>query len=105
MILTEAAMGLGGAVPIAPYRRPGTEDLAEITCQATGKGSAAIMAHHGLITVGETIDLAYFATIAAENTAEILIMARSMGCKALTLDSSEVSALHEMTVKHKPLPA
>jgi len=58
MILTEAAMSIGGPVPIAPYARPGTNELAEVTFKATGDGLAVIMAHHGLITVGANIDYA-----------------------------------------------
>lgn len=51
-------MGLGEAVPIAPYARPDTEKLAELTYTSSGNGFSAIMAHHGLITMGYTIEQA-----------------------------------------------
>ena len=102
MILNEASLGLGGPVPIAPYARPGTDELAEVTFNAVGNGVAAIMAHHGLITVGDTIEHAYFSTLAAEATAEVLIMARSMGSKAKVMSADEVKALHEMFLGYKP---
>ena len=103
MILTEAATGLGRAVPIAPYVRPGTQELAEVTFGAVGDGFAAIMAHHGLITVGSTLEYAFAATTAAETTAETLILARSMGAKSKALNASEVKALRKMFMGYKPL--
>lgn len=105
MILNEAAMGIGGAVPVAPYARPGSAELAEVTCEAVGSGFAAIMAHHGLITVGPTIDLAFVATIAVEATAATIIMARSMGVEPIALDIEEVNILREMFLDHKPRKA
>ncbi|RME08022.1 MAG: class II aldolase/adducin family protein, partial [Anaerolineae bacterium] len=47
MLLTEAAMHLGGAVSVAPYARPGTELLARRACESAGAGRAVILAHHG----------------------------------------------------------
>ncbi len=105
MILNEAAMGIGGEVPIAPYARPGTEQLAEVTYNAVGKGFAAIMAHHGLITIGYTIELAFAATVAVETTADTIIMARSMGIQPNILKENEVKILREMYLEHKPRKA
>jgi len=102
MVLNEASMGIGGAVPIASYARPGTDDLAEVTCEAVGEGFAAIMAHHGLITVGPTIDLAYVATVAVESTANTIILARSMGKDPITMPDDEVIALRKMLLEYKP---
>lgn len=96
MILNESAMGIGGSVPIAPYARPGTDELAEVTFKATGDGLAAIMAHHGLITVGTNIDYAYIATMAVESTASTVIMARSMGCETIAFSDDEVKILQKM---------
>jgi len=103
MILNEAAMGAGGPVPIAPYARPGSDELAEVTFEATGDGWAAIMAHHGLITVGPDINLAYIGTMAVESTANTIIMARSMGCETIAFSDEEVKILREMFITgYKP---
>ena len=96
MILNESAMGIGGPVPIAPYARPGTEELAEVTFNATGDGHAVILAHHGLITVGTSIDQAYIATISVESSASTIIMARSMGCEVVSINEEEVKTLHKI---------
>jgi ribulose-5-phosphate 4-epimerase/fuculose-1-phosphate aldolase len=58
------------------------------------------MAHHGLITVGTDLKQAYGATQAAETTARVIIMARSMGAKLVTLDLQEAQALREMFLKY-----
>ncbi len=102
MVLNESSMGIGGAVPIAPYARPGSEELAVVTCEAVGDGFAAIMAHHGLITVGPTIDLAFIATAAVESTAKTIILARSMGMDPIVMPDDEVKTLKEMFVGYKP---
>lgn len=93
LVLNEAAIGLGGPLPIAPYARPGTEKLAEVTWQATGQGTGAIMAHHGLVTVGGTLEQAYFSTQAAETTALTIILARSMGEEVNSLPLEEAEEL------------
>lgn len=103
MILNESAMGIGGPVPIAPYARPGTDELADVTFEATGEGYAAIMAHHGLITVGPDIDSAFAATMAVESTADTVIMARSMGYEVIAFSDEEVKTLMAMFKKgYKP---
>jgi L-ribulose-5-phosphate 4-epimerase len=96
VVLNEAAMGMGGPIPVAPYARPGTEELGEITCQAAGAGVGAIMAHHGLVTVGDTLAHAYMSTQAIETTAKTIILARSMGAEVVTLDPDEARALRDM---------
>ena len=63
------------------------------------------MAHHGLITIGPTIELAFAATVAVETTADTIIMARSMGIQPNPLNESEVKVLREMYLKHKPRKA
>lgn len=105
MVLNESAMCLGGAIPVAPYGRPGTQKLADLTFQATGQGTASIMAHHGLVTVGETLQEAYLATTAAEATAEAVILARSMGAEVHSLSDEEVAVLREMFLSYGPSKA
>jgi L-ribulose-5-phosphate 4-epimerase len=96
-ILTEAALCLTGPVPVAPYFRPGTEEVAELTYNAMGEnGAAGILAHHGLVTVAGNLEQAYDSTMAAETTARIVIMARSMGAKEINLDPAEAAAMREI---------
>lgn len=100
VVLNEAAMCLGGPLPVAPYARPGTEHLAEVTYQATGEAVGAIMAHHGLVTIGVDLEQAYGSTLAAEATARAIILARSMGVDLVTLDPQEARELRQMYLEH-----
>jgi L-fuculose-phosphate aldolase len=47
---------LGGSVRVAPYATYGTPELAEAVLTALEDRTAALMANHGAVTVGATID-------------------------------------------------
>ncbi|WP_299028915.1 class II aldolase/adducin family protein [uncultured Thermanaerothrix sp.] len=108
MVLIESATLLSGPVPVAPYARPGTEEVAEVTQKAMGKtGVACVMANHGLVTVGPNLEQAYSTTLAAETSARLVILARAMGAQVKTLDEAECIALREAYLSRygpKPLP-
>jgi len=95
-VLNEAAMNLGASLPVAPYARPATQELAEVAYTTTGGGVGAILAHHGLITVGADLEQAYNSTLAAEATARLIILARSMGASVIPLDAQEARELRQM---------
>ncbi|MFK0156295.1 class II aldolase/adducin family protein [Streptomyces sp. NPDC090499] len=51
-------LALGGTVRVAPYATFGTPELAESVLAALDGRSAALMANHGSVTVGPTLDKA-----------------------------------------------
>jgi L-fuculose-phosphate aldolase len=51
-------LALGGPVRIAPYATFGTEELADLTVAALEGRSAALMANHGAIAYGPSLDAA-----------------------------------------------
>ena len=93
MLLSEAAACLGGPVPVAPYCRPGSEELADSALRIADRGFAVILANHGLVTVGPDLGAAYDATLAVETTARVAWMARAMGTTVNALDPVEVAAM------------
>ena len=93
MLLTEAAACLGGEVSVAPYCRPGTQELADSAMRIADRDSAVILANHGLVTVGPDLGAAYDATLAVETTARVAWMARAMGVTVNALDPVEVAAM------------
>jgi L-ribulose-5-phosphate 4-epimerase len=99
-VLTEAASCLGGEVPLAPYRSPGTEELARVVFETCDAGPAVLLAHHGLATVGANLVQAYDSTLAAETTARVVIMARSMGLKEIPLDPLENVVMRSIYLLH-----
>ena len=93
MLLSEAASCLDGPVPVAPYARPGTQELADSAVRIADKGPAVILANHGLVTVGPDLSSAYDSTLAVETTARTAWMARAMGVRVNALDPAEAAAL------------
>ena len=100
IILTEAAAYLSGPVPVAPYCKPGTADLAEIAFSTMGnEGVAVLLSHHGLITVGLNLDHAFDATRAAEEMARLVVRTRSMNMKPKKLDPEEAQYMRNYYLK------
>ena len=93
VVLIEAAGCLGGQVAVAPYRRPGTDDVARIALETADEGVAVILANHGLLTVGDNLERAYEASLAVETTCRLVLLVRSMGIQPQELDLAEVAAI------------
>jgi L-ribulose-5-phosphate 4-epimerase len=100
MVVTESALCIGAPVEIAPYARPGTEELAQIVLKTMGSGVSVIMAQHGMIAVGPNLHAAYGTTIATEVSARLTIMARSAGMQPITIDLAEVKELRQIYLEH-----
>ncbi len=107
MVLAESAMTIGAPVPVAQYARPGTAEVAEVTFNAMLPDKlAAVMAHHGLVTVGRNLESAYQTTVAVETTARLVITAYSMGKTVKSLDPSECQQLRNIYLSlYKPQAA
>ncbi len=95
MILTEAASCLGSDIPIAPYQRPGTVELAHSAMVKMGTGVAVVLENHGLVAIGETLARAYESTQAVETSARIAILAQNMNKTPIELDAGEVTELRK----------
>jgi len=78
-ILTGFVAAAGGAVRTAPYARPGTETLADVTADALADRGACFLRHHGLLAIGATLHHAYNAASVTEGAAEVYLRARAFG--------------------------
>lgn len=81
-------------IPCAPYRRYGTEDLAKAALEAIGDSKALLLANHGLLAYGESIEEAYGLAKEVEYLAEIQYRARSMG-EPVLLTPKEIEEVKE----------
>jgi len=81
-----------GAVPLAPYGQPGTEDIYAGMVPLIDKADAFLLKNHGLVTFGEDIWRAYYRHEAVEHAARIEILARQIG-KVDVLTREQVEAL------------
>jgi len=84
----------GGSVPVAPYARYGTVELAQAAVRALGTGFAVLLANHGVVAVGTDLDHAMAVAEAVETTAELAWRARQAGVAQL-LDADELAAAAE----------
>lgn len=99
-IIDEAAQALGGEVRTAEYALPGTPELAQNALKALGdQGSACLLANHGAVCVGETMEQTFRVCTVLEMTAHIYYMALSVG-KPCVLSDELVSAMRDFAENH-----
>ena len=78
-ILTGFVDAAGGAVATAPYSRPGTDGMADVTAAALRDRGACFLRHHGLLAVGADLGYAFRAASVTEGAAEVYLRARPYG--------------------------
>ena len=81
----------GETVPVAPYARYGTVELAESCVRTLGDGFAVLLANHGVVAVGADLAAATAVAEAVEYTAELAWRARQLGTPQL-LDPDQLAA-------------
>lgn len=92
-VIPEVIVALGG-IPTAEYATPGTPEVPVSIRQAIGDYDAMILAHHGSLTVGDTLWEAYLRLEKVEHTAEITLAAQQLG-QVNTLSPQAVEKLAE----------
>lgn len=100
MIVTEAALCIGEPVEVAPYRRPGTDELAQCVLETMRDGVAVLLGQHGMVTIGPDLRKAYETTIATEISARLTLMARSIGAEPMHLAQEEVAQIRNLYLMH-----
>ena len=68
-----------GPVPLVPFVMPGTKALGELVVEAMHGADAALLAHHGALTVGATLTVAHQRMESLEHAARIVLAARQVG--------------------------
>ncbi len=68
-----------GAVPVAPYAVPGTDEVPESIAPYLPKHDAILLRAHGAITVGTDLRTAYYRMETLEHFAKISLCARLLG--------------------------
>jgi L-fuculose-phosphate aldolase len=91
-LVEDIAQVAGGSIPCAEYAPPGTPELGDNVVKALGAGYATLLANHGLMGVGPTIDEALRVCQVVEKGAQIYATARSIG-KPVLLSDEEIARL------------
>lgn len=93
-----AMLALGGPVPVAPYTTFGTPALAESVVTALQGRTAVLMANHGAVTVGETVEAALELSLLLEWAATVYLNAAAAG-RPRELDEAQRGAVIEAVLE------
>lgn len=91
--LIETVLNLG-AVPVAPYAAPGTQEVAESIAPFLPTHDAILLRAHGALTVGADLKTAYYHMDCLEHVAKIMLFAHQLG-GAVELERHQIDALIE----------
>ena len=80
-----------GTVPVIDYVRPGSADIAPLIRAKAAEHSAVLLANHGPVVAGPSLDAAVYAIEELEETAKLLIVTRGM--KVRHLDAGQIAEL------------
>ena len=70
---------LVGRVPLVPYGTPGTPELGDRVEPYLAEHDALLLANHGAVTMGSTLDQAWIRMETLEHAARIILAARMIG--------------------------
>jgi ribulose-5-phosphate 4-epimerase/fuculose-1-phosphate aldolase len=73
-----------GATALVPYYRPGAPAVAEAIKGLAGKYSSVLLANHGPVVAGDTLEAAVFATEELEETAKLYLLLRGLNPRFLS---------------------
>jgi len=86
---------LVGRAPIVPYGTPGTPELGDRVEPYLAQHDALLLANHGAVTMGKTLDQAWIRMESLEHAARIVIAARAVG-QPRPLDAAAVARLEAL---------
>ena len=96
--LTPYAIMQLGKVKLLPYFMPGAPALGDAIRGLAGKRSAVMLAHHGPVVTGKSLEAAVYAIEELEESAQLALMLKGTSAKQLT--PSQISRLvHEFKVE------
>ncbi|MBD9525647.1 MULTISPECIES: 3-oxo-tetronate 4-phosphate decarboxylase [Paracoccus] len=75
-----------GRLPLIPYFAPGDMDLARAVEEMASDHHAVLLANHGPVVAGKTLEDAVYATEELEETAKLFLALRGMQTRPLTPD-------------------
>ena len=73
-----------GRLPLVPYFAPGDRALAEAVRERAGRHHAVLLANHGPVVAGNSLEAAVYATEELEETAKLWLMLRGAAIRPLT---------------------
>lgn len=99
-IIEDIVQICGGSVNCAEYAFPGTQDLADAAVKALAGRKAALLANHGAVCWGKSLDDALMVAEILEKAAQIAVICASCGGKVYELDEADAAAMHSFYEQH-----
>ncbi|MBT5110398.1 MAG: aldolase [Rhodospirillaceae bacterium] len=84
--LTPYSLMQCGRIPMVPYFKPGDLTLADAVRGLAGKHTALLLANHGPVVAGKTLQAALYATEELEATAKLHLLTRGHDPRLLTAE-------------------
>lgn len=81
------------ALPLVPYFPPGDQELAQAVSKLASKHHAVLLANHGPVVAGTSLEDAVYATEEVEETAKLFLLLATAKTRLLT--SEQVAVLKE----------
>ncbi|GJD50166.1 3-oxo-tetronate 4-phosphate decarboxylase [Methylobacterium crusticola] len=82
--LTAYSVMRAGAVALVPYYRPGDPAVADAIRGLAGAYASVLLANHGPVVAGATLEAAVYATEELEETAKLYLLLRNLNPRHLT---------------------
>ena len=98
-IIEDIVQIIGGRVSCAEYALPGTQELAENAVAAMGGRKAVLLANHGAVCWGKSLDDALIVAEILEKAAQIAIICQGCG-GAVELSSQDAEVMHSFYEQH-----
>ncbi|MFC3285851.1 3-oxo-tetronate 4-phosphate decarboxylase [Litchfieldella rifensis] len=73
-----------GKLPLVPYHMPGDPTLGDAVRGLAGKHSAVLLANHGPVVAGKSLEAAVYATEELEETARLFLLLRGQNPRCLS---------------------
>jgi len=86
-----------GRVPVLPYTPPGSQDVAPLLLPIAANHAAVLLANHGPVVAGTSLDSAVFMAEELEETAKLVVLTR--GLKVRHLNANDVATLSAFNLK------
>jgi len=97
-LVCEVVVGLG-SIPLARYGTPGTPELSGALEPLIPGHDAILMANHGVVTYGSSLESAFMKMETVEHFAKIALVTHMLG-QAQPLGEKEVEKLHEVRLRY-----
>jgi L-fuculose-phosphate aldolase len=98
-LVCEVVVGLG-SIPLARYGTPGTPELTDALEPLIPHHDAILMANHGVVTFGSSLESAYMKMETVEHFAKIALVTHLLGNEQ-PLGEKEVEKLNEVRHRYK----